>query len=211
MPIRAVIFDYGEVLCTRDLDAHRRLLALTGLDSDTFDRFYWRDRRDYDLGLLNGRSYWAKFARDAGLSFTAAQIDTLIETDVLMWINLNKPMLAWAAALQNAGLRTAILSNMGPEVLRYMRQQFAWLADFDQLTWSCELGIAKPDPAIYTLTCEKLKVRPGETLFLDDNSENIRGAQQLGLHAIQFKNVDQLRRDLVTRNLLQNCPQPQPS
>ncbi|HEX4312067.1 MAG TPA: HAD family phosphatase [Acidobacteriaceae bacterium] len=206
--MKAVIFDYGEVLCTQDHDAHRRLLALTGLDHATFEGLYWRDRRDYDLGLLDGRGYWSKFGRDAGLSFTTDQIDLLIENDVLMWVKVNEAMLAWVAALRSAGLRIAILSNMGPEVLRYMRQEFAWLAPFDQLTWSCELRLAKPDPAIYIHTCEKLGVRPEEALFLDDKIENVRAAEQLGLVAIQFKNIEQLRRDLAARNLLQDVPLP---
>ena len=117
-------------------------------------------------------------------------------------------MLAWAKSLQRAGLLTAILSNMGPEVLRTMRQEFAWLADFNQLTWSCELGIAKPDPAIYHLTCDKLGVLPGDALFLDDKIENVRAAEQLGLQALQFRSVEQLRGDLAERNLLGQLPAP---
>ena len=207
--MRAVIFDYGEVLCSPDPAAHRRLLALTGLNNDAFERLYWRDRRDYDLGVLDGPGYWAKFAGDAGLSFTPAQIEALIENDVLTWTgHLNEPMLAWAAALQDAGLLTAILSNMGPDVLRTMRQEFAWLAHFDQLIWSCELGIAKPDPAIYSLTCEKLGVPLSEALFIDDKQENVGAAEHLGLHALQFLGIPQLRRDLADRKLLQDYPQP---
>ena len=209
--MRAVIFDYGEVLCSQDRAAHQRLLALTGLDPDAFERLYWRDRRNYDLGLMDGRGYWAKFARDAGLSFTPAQIDDLIETDVVMWTSVSEPMLAWAQSLQRAGLLTAILSNMGPEVLRTMRQEFAWLADFNQLTWSCELGIAKPDPAIYTLTCDKLGVAPADALFLDDKIENVRAAEQLGLQALQFRSIAQLRTDLAARNLLDKLPEPVPA
>jgi len=209
--MRAVIFDYGEVLCTQDRAAHQRLLALTGLDHDTFERLYWRDRRDYDLGLYDGRGYWAKFGRDAGLTFSPAQIDALVETDVVMWTLINEPMLAWAQSLQRAGILTAILSNMGPEVLRTMRQEFAWLAGFNQLTWSCELAIAKPDPAIYHLTCDKLGVQPGDALFLDDKIENVQAAEQLGLQAIQFRSVDQLRNDLASRNLLMSLPEPVPA
>jgi putative hydrolase of the HAD superfamily len=208
MSLRAVIFDYGEVLCTQDRAAHQRLLDLTGLDRNTFERLYWRDRRDYDLGLFEGRGYWAKFARDAGLHFEPQQIDTLIETDVRMWTSINEPMLAWVQALQRAGYLTAILSNMGPEVLRTLRQDFAWLAGFNQLTWSCELGIAKPDPAIYTLTCEKLGVAPADALFLDDKIENVHAAQQLGLRALQFSTIDRLRADLASERLSADLPEP---
>lgn len=205
--MRAVIFDYGEVLCTPDPDAYRKLLDLTGLDAAAFERAYWPDRRDYDLGL-DGRSYWTRFAARAGLTFDSTQITALIENDVLLWTHLSEPMLAWAAALREAGLATAILSNMVPEVLRYMRQEFAWLADFAQLTFSCELGIVKPDPAIYLYTCEKLGVAPADALFLDDKLENVSGAEQAGLPALRFTGIPQLRADLAARGWLQNLPQP---
>jgi len=208
MSVRAVIFDYGEVLCTQDHTAYRRLLELTGLSHDAFDKLYWRDRRDYDLGRVSGAQFWHDFARDAGLSLAPGQIDALVENDVLMWVTVNEPMLAWAAALQDAGLLTAILSNMGPDVLRYMRQEFGWLASFNHHTWSCELGLVKPDPAIYTFTCAQLGVAPADSLFIDDKIENVRAAEQLGLHALQFRSVEQLRRDLAARNLLQDYSQP---
>ncbi len=206
--IRAVLFDYGMVLCTQDPDARRNLLALTGLDDAAFERYYWIDRRDLDLARFGGAEYWTRFARHAGLTFTPDQIAALVENDVLLWTNLSEPMLAWAAALQDAGLATAIVSNMVPGLLRYMRQEFAWLAHFDQLTWSCELGLAKPDAAIYTHTCERLNVRPEECLFLDDKPENVRGAEAVGMHALPFTTVDQLRSALQSRNWLQDAPQP---
>lgn len=208
-PLRAVIFDYGEVLCQPDPAAHRELIALIGLDRDTFERHYWRDRHNYDLGRHDGPSFWRQFAQDAGLSFSPEQIDALIEADVTLWTRLlDRPMLAWIESLQNAGFRTAILSNMVAEVLRRMRRDFPWLGGFTQLTWSCELGIAKPDPAIYLHTCEKLDVRPEEALFIDDKPVNIRAAEQVGLHALHFRSVDQLRADLAAHPLLQGLPQP---
>lgn len=211
MPIRAVIFDYGMVLCTPDPAAFRKLLDLTGLDEAAFNRFYWIDRRDYDLGLFDGRGFWTRFAGHAGLTLSPAQLDGLIENDVLLWTHLSEPMLAWAAALQEAGLLTAILSNMVSDVLCYMRQEFAWLRHFTHLTWSCELGIVKPDPAIYALTCDALGVPPNEALFIDDKPENIAGAERAGLQALLFATIDRLRADLAARGWLQNLPQPDPS
>jgi putative hydrolase of the HAD superfamily len=210
-PVKAVIFDYGEVLCSPDPTAHRRLLDITGLDHDTFERFYWRDRHDYDLGNLDGPAFWRRFARDAGLTFSPAQIAALVENDVLLWVSVDEPMLAWAAALQQAGVLTAILSNMVPEVLRYMRQEFAWLAHFTHQTYSCELHIAKPDPAIFIWTCAHLGVPPEEALFIDDRLVNIEAAEQLGLHAIQFRGIVQLRADLAARSLLAELPEPAPA
>jgi putative hydrolase of the HAD superfamily len=206
--MRAVIFDYGEVLCQPDPAAHQTLLRITGLDDATFRQHYWSDRHDYDLGRFEGPVFWRKIGEQTGRNFTPAQIQSLIEHDVLLWTSLlDEPMLAWAAALQEAGFATAILSNMPFEIDRYMRQEFGWLAHFSHLTFSCELGIAKPDPAIYTFTCEQLHVRPEEALFLDDKQVNVEAAERVGLHAMQFRNVEQLRRDLAARGLLQELPQ----
>ncbi|MGC1298602.1 MAG: HAD family phosphatase [Alloacidobacterium sp.] len=209
MAIRAVIFDYGMVLSQpQEPVALNNLLAITGLDRDTFDSHYWAHRFAYDMGRLNGRTYWQQFAADTGIELTSTEIERLIENDVLMWCTINEPMVKWAKSLAESGLRIGILSNMGEDVLSYMRQEFSWLGDFHHHTWSCELGIAKPDPAIYSYTCEKLDVAPGEALFLDDKAENIRAAEAVGLIGIQFRDIEQLQRDLETRGLLDEVALP---
>lgn len=209
MAIRGVIFDYGMVLSNaQDPAAHQRLLEMTGLEHAVFEEHYWRYRHAYDEGHLNGVSYWRKILADTGVTLEPEQVDELIEQDVLMWASLNEEMLAWAAALQDRGMKTAILSNMGEEMMRYVQQEFAWLQHFTHHTFSCELKLAKPDPTIYTFTCEKLGLSPEDTLFLDDKPVNIEAARRVGLHALQFRNVTQLRHELEAQNLLPGWPLP---
>ena len=209
MKLDAVIFDYGMVLSTAQEAAPLAALKqITGLDDQAFDTHYWRHRHSYDLGTLNGITFWRTISEEADLGLTAAEIERLIENDVLMWSTLNEPMLRWVDAIQASGLRTAILSNMGEELLRYMRQEFGWLGRFDHHTWSCELGIAKPDPEIYRYTCAKLGVEPQNALFLDDKPENIRAAESVGLQAIQFTTVEALQQTLAQRGLLAALPSP---
>jgi putative hydrolase of the HAD superfamily len=208
MAIRAVIFDYGMVLSNpADPEAHQRMISVSGLSREELDRCYWQNRHSYDLGMT-GSEFWQKVASDAGTTFTPEQIEGLIESDILMWTSLNEEMLGWVVALQNAGYRTAILSNMVWEIMGYMRQEFGWLSWFQHHTWSCELGIGKPDAGIYLHTCEKLDVLPSEALFIDDKIENVKGAEAAGLHAIQFSSVEQLRKDLAARELLRDLPIP---
>ena len=208
MAIRGVIFDYGIVLSQpADPDAHARMVEASGLSAVEFDHHYWQNRHSYDLGM-KGPDYWAKVAQDAGVTFTPKQVESLVENDVLMWTSVNEEMLAWVVALQNAGFRTAILSNMVWEILAYMRQEFGWLAHFHHNTFSCELGIGKPDPEIYLHTCRELDLLPPETLFLDDKPENIAAADKVGLIGIQFSTVEQLRKDLAARGLQRGLPVP---
>jgi putative hydrolase of the HAD superfamily len=120
-------------------------------------------------------------------------------------------MVAWALALQKAGVKTAILSNMGDVNLAYMRKHFDWLAGFTHLTWSCELLTAKPDPAIYRHTLDKLGVAANEAIFIDDIPANIAAARALGIDGIVFTAVEQLRRDLESRGLAGKLPLPEAS
>jgi putative hydrolase of the HAD superfamily len=200
MDLQAVIFDYGEVLSgPPDPQAHRNLLAIAGVEEEPFEKAYWAHRLDYDADILNHQTYWQTVARDTGVSFTAEQVGRLIEQDAIMWMNLNPAMLAWIPKIKRAGFRLGILSNMGDGVLGYMRSHFAWLDQFDHLTWSCELGVVKPDPAIYLHTVKELGVSPGQALFIDNLEKNIAGAEAVGLHAALFENVEQLQNDLARR------------
>jgi putative hydrolase of the HAD superfamily len=208
MAIRAVIFDYGMVLSNPAVPAaHERMVVASGLSREILDQHYWANRHSYDLGMT-GREFWAKVAADAGTTFTPAQVFTLIESDILMWTSVNEEMLAWAEALHEAGIRTAVLSNMVWEILMHMQKWFGWLDHFDQLTWSCELEIAKPDPKIYLYTCEGLDVKPEEALFLDDKPENVAAAEKLGMKAIRFTTVERLREELEAEEAGQGLPVP---
>ena len=209
MGLEAVIFDYGMVLSTAQEAAPLAALKeITRLEGAAFDEHYWRHRHRYDLGELNGTTFWGAISEDARLELTPAEVERLIENDVLMWSTLNETMLRWVVAVQDAGFRTAILSNMGEELVRYMRQEFGWLGRFDHHTWSCELRIAKPDPEIYRYTCRELGVLPAHALFLDDKPENISAAEMVGLQAIQFSTAEALEAELDRRGLLGVLPAP---
>lgn len=197
MSLKAVVFDYGLVLSGPPEPAARaQLLAISGLSPQIFDAHYWKYRLDYDRGTLNGHSYWSTIARDTGLSFTPEQIEALIEQDVLLWATVDPVMLEWVRRVRASGIKTAVLSNMGEDLLAYMRENFRWLDEFHHLTWSCESNLIKPMAAIYTYTLECLNVYADEALFLDDRAENVEGARAVGMHALQFRGVGALQADL---------------
>jgi putative hydrolase of the HAD superfamily len=181
----------------QDPESHAALLRITGLPLDRFETLYWADRHAYDEGKLTGLAFWQKFAREAGLHLSPATIDELNHLDARMWTTQNPAMVAWQQQIKQHGLLTAILSNMGDNVLANLQREFLWIHNFDVLIWSFQHLMAKPDPAIYHLVLEKLHVRPEESLFLDDKLINVQAAQALGMHAIQFSTVAHLRSELI--------------
>lgn len=210
MALRAVVFDYGMVLSGPvNTEARDNLIRATGLSEEAFEPLYWADRHAYDEGKLSGITFWQKFSKDNGRSFSESQIEELNRLDARMWTTYDPRMVAWQQQLKAAGLRTAILSNMGDSVLTSLEREFAWIATFDVLVWSFQLGIAKPDPAIYRHVLNELGTLPEETLFLDDRAVNIDAARALGIVAIEFSTIIQLREDLIAAGLDKTLPIPQ--
>jgi len=207
--LRAVVFDYGMVLTEeQDPAAYAALLRLTGLDRDRFEPLYWADRHAYDEGKLTGVAFWQKLVRDAEIGETTGLAEELNVWDARMWTTQNRAMLAWQLELKQHGIKTAILSNMGDNVLANIERTFDWLARFDVLVWSYQLGMAKPEPAIYQHTLRELGVEPGEALFIDDRLVNIEAARALGMRGILFSTVDTLRVDLIANGLDRELPLP---
>jgi putative hydrolase of the HAD superfamily len=184
MPVRAVIFDFGGVLCFHPSeDRFARIAALFGLSTPDFLGFFWAHRIDYDAGLVDPRSYWTQIANSAGRPIDDALLATLIEYEIELWNNYDQRILRWAAHLRSTGIHTAILSNL-PRVLgEALRQTPGFLDPFEHVTFSYELKIVKPQAGIYHDAVRGVRVPPSEALFLDDKLENVEGARAVGLQA----------------------------
>jgi putative hydrolase of the HAD superfamily len=196
-PIRAVILDFGEVLCLRpDPQIMEQMAKMFDIPPEAFLERYVPSRGPYDQGLLTPEEYWRRFAQNAGIAVGASLIEKLRAMDVGMWSRMNVQMIEWTEALHKAGTTTALLSNMQHDMAAHARKNFAWLGNFDHLLLSCELQLIKPDVAVFESAIERIRVSPEQTLFVDDRKENVQAARTVGLQAIQFNGVEQLRADL---------------
>lgn len=189
--VRAVVFDYGKVLChpqhPSDLESMARIC---GMAVSRFQELYWKFRLRYDRSDLNGDSYWATVAREDGKVFAQQQIAELVTLDSKSWSRRNKATLEWVEQLRRKGLRLGVLSNMPLEISRYLTAHCDWLAGFHSLTFSCDVGHVKPQPAIYEICLKELDLLPEEVLFLDDIAANVAGACALGIHGVIFDTIE---------------------
>jgi putative hydrolase of the HAD superfamily len=209
LALRAVIFDYGLVLSgPQDPQALQASIEITGLDPDSFHRLYWADRHAYDEGKLTGVAYWEMILSEAGLKPTPNTVSELIDLDARMWMTENSGMLQWHRQLKTAGLKTAILSNMGDAVAEQIERKVAWIQLFDVRVWSFQLLAAKPDPRIYIRTLDLLGTEPGDALFVDDRQVNIDAARALEMQGLVFSTVEKLRGDLLASGFDAELPLP---
>jgi putative hydrolase of the HAD superfamily len=195
--IRAVILDYGQVLCLRpEPAAICRMAEMFQIEAGQFLERYASSRGPYDQGLVTADDYWRSFARSAGVEIDAADIRQLRHWDTEMWSRINPEMTGWLEMLHRAGLTTALLSNMELDMAIHARKHFPWLDYFDHQMFSCDVGLIKPDPAIFRECVRRVGVRPWEALFVDDRQDNVEAAEATGIMAIRFESVRQLRTEL---------------
>ena len=212
--IKAVILDYGEVLCYPPTAKEwGRMAAAFGIETVRFRQLWACNRLRYDRGDLSPEAYWSALAKDAGTRLAPEQLEPLRRWDAEMWAHANPIMVGWLKEIHSSGMKTGLLSNMPHDMIDYARQKFAWLEHFDHLSFSAEVSLTKPDRAIYEHSLRAVGVTAEEALFVDDKEANIEGAQAQGIRAIQFQSVQQFADELdkLGFSILPEAPKSPPS
>ena len=186
MTIKAVSFDIGGVLETvADLDewleALRRRLRL---DQATLEAgLVSVDPRNLiGTGAMSETEFRAGY-RDA-FGFSEAEADDFM-TRMWDWYcgELDTELFAFAESLRPA-YTTGIISNSADGARREEQARYRFEQLVDDIVYSHEVGLVKPDPKIYELACERLGVEPNELVFVDDTQICVDGAAAIGIHAV---------------------------
>lgn len=196
--IRAVIFDWGGVLAPltflqRTHEWEERL----GLAGGALDRVLWgREWKQLEVGAISSEAYDLHVARSLGLPDREA-VQRFYQ-EYYADDPLDERVLATARALRSR-YRVALLTNAFPGHAEVVQKRYGFdpRAEFDVYVNSAEVGLAKPDPAIYQLVLDRLGVRPEEAVLLDDLVRNTDAAQALGMHAIVFTDAESDLRELA--------------
>lgn len=185
---RALILDFGGVLTSPLLEAMNTFALETGIELHVLARAalgaYAGERDDLVTDFESGRISEEDFSR----SF-AARLEDLsghrVEPEGLVTrlfnVRIEDSMLDAVAAVRRAGLKTAVLSNAWGEGM-YPRARLA--AAFDEVVLSSEVGLRKPDPAIFRLITDRLGVTGPECVFVDDHAGHLEVAAEQGMTTI---------------------------
>jgi len=95
--------------------------------------------------------------------------------------------------LHAGGTRLLALTNWSAETYPYAEATFEFLGLFEDVVVSGVEGVAKPDPALFTLLVERYELDPAATVFVDDSPANVEAAATAGLQALRFTDADALR------------------
>lgn len=182
MEIKAVVLDIGGVLeIIDDSIFPGPWPARLGLTDEEFGESLGGLAGDPVIGEVTWQQVFAHWR--ARLLLDDAAADAIAE-DFWRWYvgTLDQPLFDWFAA-QREHRKTGILSNSGPGA-RERERHHGFEEITDDLVYSHEVGLMKPDPRVFTLTARRLDVRPEEVLFLDDVDVNVAAARVAGWQAV---------------------------
>ena len=184
--VRAVVFDIGGVLeITPPLGVSEHWEARLGLRPGGLRERLREVRAAGEVGTISEPEARRRTGELLGLD--DAQVDAFMADVWREYLGtLNVELAEYFGGLRPR-YRTAMLSNsfVGARGREQRRYRFGELADL--IVYSHEVGMSKPDPRIYLLTCERLGVRPAETVFLDDAELAVDGARAVGMQALLFE------------------------
>lgn len=200
MPQPGVVFDLGGVLIHWDPRLlYRKLLP----SEDAVERFLatvctseWNERMDAGLPLQHGIAERVE---------RFPHHEPLIRAYGERFGEMMLPMHGSIALLQELGARGVglyALSNWAADTYAATRHLFPFLERFDGLVISGQIGIAKPDPRIFSHLLDTHSLEPRALLFVDDRAKNIEAARAVGIDGVVFEGVAGLRAELVSRGLL---------
>lgn len=193
--IDAVIFDLGNVLLNFDWEIPaNRLCERTGRTRRELDDYIVTTPFVNQLGLgqITERKFYEVVKRDFEFAGSYEEFADL-------WSDMftpNEPLLALAAKLKGK-LPRFILSNTNAIHIEFVFRRYPYIRDFDGHILSNEVGLQKPDPAIYELTVQRFGLRAERAVFIDDLQVNVDAARAAGLQAIHHQTNDQTLRELT--------------
>lgn len=90
--------------------------------------------------------------------------------------------------------KLAVLSNT--TVFEVIQERWCINHLFDKISYSWKTGLLKPEKQTFISMCARLGVKPKDCIFIDDTQMNVTAAKDLGMNALQYQNMDKLRKDL---------------
>ncbi|MCU1574448.1 MAG: haloacid dehalogenase [Micrococcaceae bacterium] len=178
------LFDFGMVISLApESEDWRALEEVAGVELESQTSGYWRHRREYDAGRLDPVQYWSRALGRPVSGGSANQLDAL---DARQWSHCNLDTLDVLEELEGSGAGLALLSNMPAPMAATFSSSSPWVRYFSRLFFSGQLGLLKPDPAIFQHVLGELNADPGTVTFIDDVAENVEAADRLGLRTVHF-------------------------
>lgn len=198
--IRHIVFDIGKVLIHYDPN-----LPFSRIIPDDAERRHFFDTvctHDWNIEQDRGRA-WAE--AEAELIALHPEREAQIRAFRQHWREMVPHAYDGSVeilkSLIDGGHDVTMLTNFAADTFREAQEMYPFLTIARGVTVSGEVGLIKPDVAIYQRHAETFGLEPAHTIFIDDSMPNVEGAIDAGWQAVHFTGAERLREDLMERGV----------
>ena len=195
--IKTVIFDMGGVILrTIDPAPRERMAQRFGCSRAELEDFVFSNPTSVqsEIGQLDDMEHWRvvlEHFHQTGITPLEAYYEFFSGDEV------DQELLDFVRSLKKER-KIGLLSNAWANARQRLGGLYDFIDVFDVAVFSSEVGVRKPDKAIFDLMLSKLDTKVQEAVFIDDFLINIHGAEEAGLHSIHFKNNEDVIRKVNT-------------
>jgi 2-haloacid dehalogenase len=194
MDFKNIVFDIGGVL----VDSNPRYLL----------KDYFSDNREMEYFLTHICTPEWNLEQDKGRSLAEGtrilqnkypEYHTLIQLFYDKYEKMLKSDIPETVALLKklkARYKVYGLTNWSAETFKIAYAKFPFFKEFDGLVVSGQEKILKPDKRIYYRLLDRYNLKAENTIYIDDNIDNIRTAEEIGMVSLHFENAGNLYREL---------------
>jgi putative hydrolase of the HAD superfamily len=202
--ISVVLFDLGNVILP--VDGHRMAQKLTGHSPLSIDEILSPFGKlellnEFETGRLTNDKFFEHITN-------ACRLSNLKYDEFLPMFNdifeEDSRVISLIESLKSK-VKLGMISNTNLIHSTHLLKQYELFSHFHKVWFSNDVGLRKPDPAIYQLALNHFNAKPENTVFIDDLEINIEGARKLGINSILFKGYDNLIAELGELGVLNEC------
>ena len=195
--IKNIIFDFGGVL----LDWNPRYLYKSYFNNDEEMEHFLADicNGEWNIKQDAGRPF-AEAVKELQAKFPEyAEAIQMYDDDWEKMLTCELPeSIDLLKELKSMGYGIYGLTNWSAEKIGYAFANYSFFSLFDGIVVSGVEKVVKPDRKIYEILLERYSLKPGECVFIDDNQDNVDMAKVLGINAIRFDNIGNVKEHLET-------------
>lgn len=197
--VKAITFDFGGVINKSD---KRYLFSLLTKELKISTAEARKILKELSLAINENKSheeFWIGYIAKTGKKLPTGWADK-IKNAKSEAINENKKMLELVLELQKLGYQIPLLSNTTFDHANLIRNKGLYNYFYPVLL-SFEIGFRKPDPKAFEILLHEINLNPENVIFIDDKEENVKTAIKMGIDGILFRNLEQLKKELIKRKI----------
>lgn len=197
--IRAIIFDLSEVLLRGLMGLEDRLEPLLKIPAkEIYEKFHNENLTLLFSGRISEIEYWKSLIKQNNWDIEVSTLKRLVRNNFTEIKGTREVI----EKLKDSGFKIGLLSVHAKEWIEFCEQKYNYYKLFDEIVYSFEIGELKPAREPFEMILKKLGANPQECIFIDDSQRNLSTADSIGIKTIQFKNSEQLYRDLNSLSII---------